>query len=471
MKNIAIYILVVFITSSCDEYLKIDPPNNLVVKSTMFEDDSQANAAMMGLYISLNQSGNTSYHIPFLTGIYSDELLTFSNNVTSIQHFQNASNPADARTNAFWNNSFNWIYQANAIIEGCSQSKSMSPKLKTQLIAEAKFVRSFIYFYLINFYGDTPFLTSTDYKTNSMAMRNKVNEVYKAIEEDLVDISQDLNDYYVGASGLESSNERLRPNKFTAKALLSKVFLFQGKWQNAVDIASEVIERGDMYNLEPIGSTFLRTSNEAIWQMEKVVANIQGTYEGQYFQINNRPVQSDNNGSILSQSLVSSFEQNDLRFSSWVGIAIDIQNSITYYFPFKLKNRSTSSPLEYSTPIRLSDIILIRSEANAELGNISLALQDLNKIRTKSGLELKDENINKSALIETILEERRHEFFAEWGNRWMDIKRRHLTDSVMPNALKEKGGNSIWYDFRTLWPIPEREILSNPNLIQNIGYN
>jgi hypothetical protein len=62
------------------------------------------------------------------------------------------------------------------------------------------------------------------------------------------------------------------------------------------------------------------------------------------------------------------------------------------------------------------------------------------------------------------LEERRHEFFTEYGHRFFDLKRYGALDVVLP--VTKAGWNTTDGD----WPIPERDVLSNPNLTQNPGY-
>ena len=68
-------------------------------------------------------------------------------------------------------------------------------------------------------------------------------------------------------------------------------------------------------------------------------------------------------------------------------------------------------------------------------------------------------------MINAILDERRHELFTEYGHRWFDLKRFGMAESVLMDIKPNWQSRDAWL------PIPELEILMNPNLLpQNAGY-
>jgi hypothetical protein len=71
----------------------------------------------------------------------------------------------------------------------------------------------------------------------------------------------------------------------------------------------------------------------------------------------------------------------------------------------------------------------------------------------------------QSSLLLVIEQERRIEFFAEWGHRWLDLKRTNRADPIL-GALKP----ATWQPTDVLWPIPQDQINLNPSLTQNPGY-
>jgi len=117
--------------------------------------------------------------------------------------------------------------------------------------------------------------------------------------------------------------------------------------------------------------------------------------------------------------------------------------------------------------LRLAEQYLIRSEARAMQNNIAGAISDLDIIRQRAGLNLLADlnpTIEQAELLDEIFLQRRKELFAEWGHRWLDLKRSDRTSE----ALEDE--NPYWEDTDLLYPIPETERIKNPNLTQNEGY-
>jgi len=97
------------------------------------------------------------------------------------------------------------------------------------------------------------------------------------------------------------------------------------------------------------------------------------------------------------------------------------------------------------------------------------AVADIDEIRQRAGLPLISETnpgIGQAQLLDAIFHERRVELFTEWGHRWFDLKRTGRASSIL------QGLKPGWKDTDILLPIPESELLLNPNLNpQNPGYN
>ena len=117
--------------------------------------------------------------------------------------------------------------------------------------------------------------------------------------------------------------------------------------------------------------------------------------------------------------------------------------------------------------LRLPEQYLIRAEARIHQGNLNGAMADINVIRKRAGLELLSSNtvdIKADALMNIVLEERRKEFFTEWGHRWLDLKRTRRSEAIL------SPGNPSWENTDVLYPIPQQERIKNSNLSQNPGY-
>src|SRR5690606_26018275 len=84
-----------------------------------------------------------------------------------------------------WNGCYNQIYAANAILEGVEDSIYFSTEEIASFKGEALFIRALIHFYLVNIYGDIPYITTTNYHINKNVVREATEIVYAKIISDL----------------------------------------------------------------------------------------------------------------------------------------------------------------------------------------------------------------------------------------------------------------------------------------------
>ncbi|CAL1519159.1 RagB/SusD family nutrient uptake outer membrane protein [Chitinophaga sp. MM2321] len=470
--SITIFILT-FSLAGCRKFVEVEAPKTQLVTAKVFGNNESATAALLNIYPQMMGTKEPSpYQMGLYLGLSADELKNYWNTLDQI--YTNNLNALDAPTNSIWLSAYQYIYQANAVYEGCNASQTLSPNVKKQLIAEALFIRSFWYFYLVNLYGDVPLITSTDYLINGNAKRDAQSSIYNQIVADLLLAKQDLSEDYLDAKYIVST-QRLRPNKYAAMALLARTYLFMGKYSEAEAEASSIIEETNLYTTElPLSEVFLVNSKEAIWQLspaDYTEGSLMNTSEGKGFVLTDVPATySLFNCSSISKSLLDSFEPNDLRKTNWIGIFSSAGTD--YFYPAKYKVVNATSISEYSVVLRLAEQYLIRAEARAQLGNLPGAIADLDVIRGRANLPLIADtkpNITKAELLTSILHERQIELFTEWGHRWLDLKRTKSIENVMGSVTPDKGG--IWKSEKQLLPLPLTELKNDPNLIQNKGYN
>lgn len=464
IKNTALFLMSLTVVSatlqSCKKLIAVPPPQNQLVTSSVFDDSAGATAAIIGIYSNLNPYtsfvfGNGA--ITAYTGLASDELVLNNASSEESQFYTNSIAPGNSINNgSLWSLAYSSVYQANACMEGLSASGKLSASLKNQLLGEAKFLRAFIYFNLVNLYGDIPLVTSTNYKANAVTPRIAKDSVYLQIIADLNDAAALLNTSY-------ASGTKVRANKYAALSLLARVYLFTGDWQAAEAFSAETINSGQ-YSLEPdLKNVFLTNSSESIWQMPPYGQGMETT-EGYFFvpyDVASVPKYT------ISASLLNAFESGDERKSKWLNKnTVSINGTPTdFYYPFKYKlgYDGNTEPVENYIVLRLAEQYLIRAEARANLDDLKGALSDLNSIRTRAGLS--PLNITTRAnLLDAILHERQVEFFCEWGQRWFDLKR---TGTINATLSSEKPS---WQQTAALFPIPAQQIHTNPFLIQNPGY-
>ena len=263
--------------------------------------------------------------------------------------FQQHEISAENTSNLFlWTSAYNMIYNTNAFLEGLQSSETIGSEVKNQLQGEAKFVRAFTYFYLVNLYGEVPLVLTTDYEQNQLANRTHSEEIYAQIIMDLEDAIENLTD--------ENEDIRTKVNRYTAMALLSRVHLYNRQWQKAEELSSRVISNNSYILLEELSDVFLANSQEAIWQISPVGSGAATTHtnEGNFFIID--PIFSFLASVQLNENFIANFNDDDLRLSNW----ISYNESLNAYFPFKYKiwNSNEQPSTEYSMVLRLAEQFL-----------------------------------------------------------------------------------------------------------------
>lgn len=442
--------------SACSKFTEVDLPSSQLTSGSVFESKSTANAAMVDIYSKIRDKGLLTGYNSGLSNqfaLYADEFQFYGSSLAMQAKFYNNSLSAtDAAMAELWESSYSQIYAANAVLEGVGKSTALEPADKQQLNGEALFVRALIHFYLVNTFGSVPYIKTTNYQENKTVARMAESEVYALVISDLEQSVKLLPAQYIGA-------ERVRPNKWAAQALLARVCLYMQRWDEAATSASTVLSQSEVYKWPTdISGMFLKESLATIWQLMPKT-NVENTYQGNVFIFLQGPPPS----TAISASLFGAFAANDLRREQWLKKVTN--GTSTWYHAYKYKEKSnTSSSKEYSVVLRIAEQYLIRSEARARQGNLSGAKDDLNKVRNLAGLP---NSVASTAeeVIEAILQERRLEFFTEFGHRFFDLKRTGSLDQVL-SPIKPK-----WETSDRVLPIPQSELSLNPNLKpQNAGY-
>jgi len=455
-RNKLSILLTALVLNACADFIEIDTPRTELVTQAVFAGDASATAAIRGIYsLMMTNTSFTRGAMEEFTGIAGDEFINYARRADQQQFYQNSLTPKNGDVfGTFWREAYKYISNANVILEGVANSTGMSAEGKNQIAGEAKFIRAFCHFYLANLFGDIPYITTSDYNLNAIATRMPYQQVLAEIEVDLLEAKAQLQEGFT-----KSNDERIQPNRTTATALLARLYLYQQNWQQAETMSAQVIENTSYSLLTDLNKVFLANSQETIWQLKPAIPGTNSP-QGQLFILTNAPNGFSRRISITPE-LSSTFEANDTRKIKWIKTFTNANASWDYVFKYKVGNTSTLT--EYAMIFRLAEQYLIRAEARAQLDKITEAKADLNIIRTRAGLPNTPAN-NKAELLTAIMHERQVEFFGEFGHRWLDLKRTALADQVL-SPLKPQ-----WQATDVLFPIPESEILLNPNLTQNPGY-
>ena len=440
--------------SGCSEFVQIDPPKNILISETVFNDPATVESTLANALYSMREEGMVSgnFGLTTLMGTYADELdyYGFDNQWSELYHHNVV--PSNTTIAAWWRQAYYLIYGANDIIKGVGDSDILDPEDKDRFRGQALFIRAYVHSLLVGLYGDIPYITTTEYLENNMATRMSEELVYGNIITDLVEAAALLENVDLGSS------ERVVPDFYVAKALLARMYMYNEQWALAEATSSELL---DAFALEPdLDKVFLKESPETIWQLSPG-ENPRNTQEANQLVIQFIPGQKF----ALTDFLVQTFEGGDERKTHWTDSISDSDNVITLHYAHKYKALfNETESMEHSILFRLAEQYLIRAEARTQRGNILGAQQDLNTIRNRASLPDITEN-TVDGLLEAILRERFVELFAEQGHRWFDLKRtgnaQEILGLVKPN----------WQDTDILLPIPETELEINPRLLpQNPGY-
>jgi hypothetical protein len=483
-RNACLLIYTIFtFTASCKKYITVDTPATSIGIEAAFQTNIAAAQVLTGMYaeIASGTDHGTLVSSCILPELSADNLTLYDpvSSTYYVDYYRNSLEPNYFTSNqqaTYWIRLYTMIFTANTAIEKLTGNDKLSPNVAKRLLGEAHFMRAFLYFYLVNFYGEVPLVLSTNYKQNSTLKKNTSVEVYGQILNDL-SIGESLLDYnYMNGDITQTTSNRLRPNLAAVQALQARVYLYQKNYTAAEATATKVITQTG-YALSSLDGAFLKNSTETIWGLQPVEIGL-NTRLAVLFLIASDGPNSWQYPVYASESLLKSFEPGDARKNKWLGIVNTGGKDYYYINKYKRGVIPDSKEIdEYTIALRVSELYLIRAEARNEQGNSGGAVEDLNAIRERSRvtdggltnpLPTLLVTLTQTELRPIILNERRVELFTEWGHRWFDLRRSGTIDEVMTKEEKVKGGT--WESYKAFYPVPQNERNTDPGLTQTPGY-
>lgn len=439
--------------AACESLVEIDEPTNQLGTPQVFEDLQTANATLAGLYAAVRDNSvlcGAGYRSPAtLLDSYADNLDCHNNDQNGVMDiYLNQQQESNSNIEAIWTTAYQQVYYANAIIYGAENSAALSDDDKQRIMGEALLIRSLIYFYLQQLFGDLPYTTSLDYEYNRSISRTAADLVLEQLVGDLQQAAVLLEDAYRDAG-------RIYPNRKTAQVLLARIHLLRKEWTAALQLADTILQ-SDLYQPEPdLNEVFHNTGKHIIWQL-KPKNEGDAVWEATFYYFSDAAPRAY----TLTDDLTAVFADNDLRKQAWM--AETNFNGQSWYRPYKYKNLSGNTT-EYSIVFRLEEVYFIKAEALAGLERYDEALPWLNATRERAGL-LALNALSGDAFTNELLEEKRREFFAESGHRFLDLKRHGRLNNL--SAVKPN-----WEEYKQVWPLPLNELLLNSRLApQNPDY-
>ena len=435
-RSLAI-VLVLGTMTGCDFFNFEDPqPLNSLPPDLAITNRQSAQAAVAGVYDDI-QDGTLAFDgYLMMWQLFSDEAIFDGTFPTRLEFGNFNVFPANTTMAAVFSDFYAAINTANVVIDRVPKVESTDldvPGVRQSFEGEARFVRALCYLHLTLGWKDVPLITTP---TSSVGDELNVSTspasaIYDQIIEDLE---------YAAANVDPALSLGVTPD--AANALLARVALYQGRWQDAFNLATGVL--GDGFDL----TAFPYLEDELFFlKFSPTDGNSLAFFYGTA-ELNGR------HSVVPSDVLINAFEDNDIRKDEtygYDGLGIVYGNK---YRDFAAGGGTQSDPVRF---IRHAEMVLIAAEASARLGNFDDANMYFNQVQARAGIDAI--TLDASNFEDEILAERLRELALESGHRLWDLRRTGRALDVL---------GPLGYDAcDDVWGLPRRDLDRNPNLVQN----
>jgi hypothetical protein len=492
-KRIYILIPLFLVTISCNDFIQ-ENLEGTYSNDTFYKTAAHAELALTGVYngISFNSTNNALW---VYGDVVSDDAVKGGlpgdlSDVMFLEQFNYSR--SNEYLDRIWRQYYETVNRANFLLYYAPRI-DMDGTRKAEIVGEAKFIRSYLFFHLANIFGAIPLRTDPVLNPDmSPLATSPVDKVYDQIETDLTSALQGLKVVPTKVGGATQGS---------AYGLLAKLRLFRGQWQSSLDAVNSLEALGK-YALEKVYRNNFRDSTqnngESIFEIQhlKGQAPLLGSFLNQYFS------PASENGYYFdqpTQNFVNEFEVTaggvaDPRLDYTVGRAgqkwlngedFDPSWSSTGYLSKKHvqplrevpKGTKGDAGLNY-VYMRYAEVLLMKAEALNELGRSAEALAPLNAVRQRAresylndsglpgfgsvppGLLPDVASSTQSEVRDAIRHERRVELGMEF-HRYFDVVR--YGKAYAEAAL---GSDGFSYDTKRYFLIPQSELDTNPLINQ-----
>lgn len=478
-------ITVLILMSSCTDFLTEDLKGEFST-DTYYKNEKQAIQAINGVYNALSfRSSNNDIWV--FGDVASDDAVKGGNpgdqaEITYIDEF--TADATNGIISNYWRYAYEAIARSNNVIAKVP-AVPMDEALRNRIIGEAKFIRAYTYFNLVNVFGEVPLKLLPQITQESIHVPlSDVTVTFTQIEKDLTDA---VNVLPVSYTAVDIG----RATKGAALAMRGKVSLYQQKWAEAIDYFHQ-LENLQIYGLlENYANNFKLTyenSKESIFEIQ----HLSGQNPGEGSGLNQWFAPASEGGYYFNaptQSLIDAFEisatgEVDPRLDASVGrdgqpwLNGEIFSST--WSPTGYLTKKHQQPLsEVSSSLkgdgnlnyiylRYADILLMKAEAFNETNNADSAKVNLNKVRqrarasfngTPSADLLPDVTTSDQNLLRTIIQQERRVELAQEFHRYFDLMR--WGQAIAEAAL----GPDFNYANKRYFPIPQAETDANQAIV------
>ncbi|GAA3579127.1 RagB/SusD family nutrient uptake outer membrane protein [Snuella lapsa] len=506
MKKINYIILAIlffgFANSCSDNFIDVEN-KEVLTEESFWQTEDHALQALTAAYAAMQGADGSKW--TFFEEMYTsmayrgDDVTnntaeTYGRSLASFSNTTEESGPFN-----IWKACYAGIGRANQILQKVPEMEALSEATKKGLVAEAKFLRAYYYFWLVTGFENVPLVTTFSGELDNLfPQQAAASAVWGQIETDLSESETDLPMEY-------ASEWKGRATKGAAKALLGKVYLFQEKWGPAETKLAEVTGMG--YELLPnYADNFNGNAEnglESIFEIQFSGDRSNGNDERQVFNFQVSPyafggwelfypsqwlvdemkTDVDASGDPSERVYESIFfdDPNSEMYNMDAGenqSYSDVADALNHPKYFKKYSWNADENFYNGTNIsviRYADVLLMYAEALNENDKTMLAIDQVNLVRARGGA-VPLGSMTKEALRTQIRHhERPVELAMEFGIRWFDLYRwqRGSTATESIKTTLEDHNKPFAENFQEkhiVFPIPLQEININANLEQNTGW-
>lgn len=478
MKNLLIGLIgLLLIVSACSDELTEKPKSQ--AEDNFYNTSAEAKAAVNAIYGPMRGDGAFGLNYPAqLEGL--PDYGGSRGSQAPVSTYQGLDNTNINRVSTVWDSLYRSIRNANIVLAKVPLATEISDQDKALFIAEAKYLRSMMYFSLLRCFGGLPIRTEANIDLSDVP-RSSVEDVLNLVLQDALDAEANLPPTVPDIG---------RPTVWAAKTLLTEIYLYLQNWEQAVAKSSEVISSGRFALVEVstpedfqkiFGPDVVNTPEEIFYlkfnrQQGFGLVSYAHRKTAQYSYYGPGGVYAQYTDS-LKNPFIKNWNNADLR-KEHILYNVDVGLGATTCLFRKFRDPDATAGAANDYPwYRYADLLLFHAEAEARAKGAptDAALESLNKIHRRaygypstvaSPVDFKLQDFNLDSFLDKVIDERGYETMYE-GKRWLDLVRL----GIAKERILEFKGITV-ADKVMLWPLPNSEILYNKAMEgeQNPGY-
>lgn len=487
MKNIKYLILAGFCFAllSCNEWLETIPPGGLI-RQEFWKTKADVEAVLMAAYSDFSAMDRNLFLYGELRGDMIQgganqpgaEQMIMENNIYPDNHLSN------------WSTFYKVINYCNEVVLNAPRVQEIDNTFTDYqmqgLMAEAYFLRSLAYFYLVRLYNQAPLILEPSETDDTDFYVEKQSE--ETILDQIV-LDLEVNRAFAPSGSFKTLRDNKgRASKASYDALLADIALWRFDYQNVVKYVDQIVVE-DKFELMPSGRWF-----ELYYPGNSLEGIFEFQFDG-YLQERNSTYGLTNRNSNQYQPSQTAIEELGFEYASELVRGEDA--SIRKYgeddfIIWKYVGQAADGKTERSGEeqfscnwmvYRYADVLLMKAEALSQMGQFQEALDIITEIRERAGLGAINIANTPTAYEDAILAERALEFSFE-GKRWFDLLRLgrrndyarkgeliEIIVSNVPSTQKRILATKLTNPQGWYLPIYEGEIERNKNLVQNPYYD